>query len=202
MGIPTIWRVPDGSYAPGDTAVASAKMIVGNASGVGAAVTLAGDVTNDNAGTTAIGSEKVLSAMVSPLLIKYVKVTVTTGQILALNATPKTIIAAVSGSIHVIHRCVLVLNYNSAAYANNGILGLYETDASGVLLTGTVTLAEFLDNTADTIKELHPLAHSATTGLTRLDNKAVVLTMGTGETITGNSPVDVHCWYSTIPHLL
>src|SRR3990167_1753352 len=136
MGIPTIWRAPDGSWAACDTGVCSAKVIVGNSSGVGAAVTLAGDVTNDNAGTTAIGADKVLSAMVSPLLMKYVKVTASSAELLALNATPKTVIAAVSGSIHIVHSVVLVLNYNSAAYANNGVLGLYETNAAGAVLTG------------------------------------------------------------------
>jgi hypothetical protein len=98
-----------------------------------------------------------------------------------------------------VHRCLLNLRYNSAAYANNGILGLYETNAAGTLLTGTVTLASFLAQTASIQKELSTEAASATTGLTRLDNKAIVLTQATGESISGNSPVDVHCWYSTIP---
>lgn len=161
---------------------------------------ISGDVTVTGAGVTAIGSSKVLSAMLSPLLVKYSVTTVTSAQLLAINATPKTLVAAASGYIHVIHRAVLVLNYNSAAYADNGILGIYETNATGTLLTGTLTLASFLAQTADTIKELHPLAHSATTGLTRADNKAIVLTQATGESISGDSPVDVHLWYSTIPH--
>lgn len=162
---------------------------------------LSGDVTVTGAGVTAIGAAKVLSSMLSPLTIQYTTVTASSAQLLAINATPKTVVAAPgAGFVTIIHKAILVLNYNSAAYANNGILGLYETNAAGTLLTGTLTLASFLAQTADTIKELHPTAASATTGLTRLDNKAVVLTQATGESITGNSPVDVHCWYSTVPH--
>lgn len=164
-------------------------------------LSLTGDVTVTAAGVTAIGSEKVLSSMLSPLVIKYATVTASSAQLLAINATPKTVVPAPgAGYTTIIHKALLVLNYNSAAYANNGILGLYETNASGTLLTGTLTLASFLAQTADTIKELHPTAASATTGITRLDNKAVVLTQATGESITGNSPVDVHCWYSIVPH--
>ncbi|MEK7704953.1 MAG: hypothetical protein AAB426_08340 [Myxococcota bacterium] len=142
-----------------------------------------------------------LAANLDPPLTKYVKVAVSSAELLAINATPKTIVAAPgAGYTTVIHKVLLVLNYNSAAYANNGVLGLYETNAAGALLTGTLTLASFLAQVADTQRELHPTAASATTGLTRLDNKAVVLTQATGESITGNSPVDVHCWYSTVPN--
>jgi hypothetical protein len=169
--------------------------------GASLAALLSGDITSDSSGVTAIGASKVLSAMLSPLLVRYVKVPVTSAEILAINATPKAVVAAPgAGYIVNVHKAVLVLNYGTVAYANNGILGLYETNASGTLLTGTLTLASFLAQTADTIKELHPTAASATTGLTRLDNKAVVLTQATGESITGDSPVDVHCWYSIVPH--
>lgn len=135
-------------------------------------------------------------------MLKYVAVTVPSAEVLALNATPKTIVPAPgAGYTTVIHKALLVLNYNSAAYSANGILGLYETDASGQVLTGTLTLASFLGATTDTQKELSPsAAHSSTTGLTRLANKAVVLTMATGETTTGDSPVTVHCWYSIVPN--
>ncbi len=155
------------------------------------AVPLSGDGTLSSAGVLTLGVTQV----------KYVKVAVSSAELLAINAAPKTIVAAPgAGFTTILHNALLVLNYNSVAYANNGILGLYETNASGTLLTGTLTLASFLDQTADTQKELHPSAASATTGLTRGDNKAVVLTQATGESISGDSPVDVHCWYSTVPN--
>jgi hypothetical protein len=45
-----------------DAHLASAKIYVGNGSGLAVAVTQTGDVTNDNAGVTAIGSDKVTYA--------------------------------------------------------------------------------------------------------------------------------------------
>lgn len=150
-------------------------------------------------GDATLAANGVLS--LADTFVRYTSVAVSSAELLAINATPKTIVAAPgAGFTTIIHRALLVLDYNSAAYANNGILGLYETDAAGTLLTGTLTLASFLAQTADTQKELHPTAASATTGMTRLANKAVVLTQATGESITGDSPVDVHCWYSIVPH--
>ena len=172
------------------SAKTSGQILVGDGTDV-VSVAVSGDATLSAAGALTLAVTQA----------KYVKVPVSSAEILAINATPKTIVAAPgAGFTTVIHKALLVLNYNSAAYANNGVLGLYETNAAGALLTGTLTLASFLAQTADTQKELHPTAASATTGLTRLDNKAVVLTAATGETITGDSPVDVHCWYSTVPN--
>jgi hypothetical protein len=53
----------DGLSAPGDITLASAKIIVGNGAGVGAAVSMSGDVTIDNTGATAIGAKKVVASM-------------------------------------------------------------------------------------------------------------------------------------------
>lgn len=168
----------------------SGQILVGDGTDV-VSVAVSGDATLSAAGALTLAATQV----------KYVKVPVSSAELLAINATPKTIVAAPgAGFTTVVQAALLVLNYNSAAYVNNGILGLYETNAAGTLLTGTLTLASFLGQTADTQKELNPTAASATTGLTRLDNKAVVLTQATGESITGNSPIDVHCWYSTVPN--
>lgn len=173
------------------SAKAAGQVVLGDGSDAISAA-LSGDI----ASVSAAGA-----VALAPTLVRYAKVPVSSAELLAINATPKTIVAAPgAGFFTKIHAALAVLNYNSAAYANNGILGLYETNAAGTLLTGTLTLASFLALTADAIKELHPTAASATTGLTRLDNKAVVLTQATGESISGNSPVDVHCWYSIIPH--
>lgn len=180
----------------------SGKVLLGDGTDITSAA-LSGDVTVNGTGVTAIGASKVLSAMVSPLLVRYATGTLTAAQAAALNSAPQTIIAApTAGYINVVHRCVLVLNYATAAITDNGIVGLYETDSTGALLTGTLTLASFLGAGADTIKELHPLAHSATTGLTRLDNKAIVLSQATGDSTVGTatSTVSYHVWYSIIPH--
>lgn len=54
-----------GVQEPGDIALADGKIVVGNASNVGAAVTMSGDVTITNAGVAAIGAGKVTAAMLA-----------------------------------------------------------------------------------------------------------------------------------------
>ena len=55
----------DDLLAVADVACADGKIIVGDASGKGAAVSMSGDVTIDNTGVTAIGAGKVTSAMLA-----------------------------------------------------------------------------------------------------------------------------------------
>lgn len=59
---------------PGDLTLADGAIIVGNGSNVGAAVTPAGDVTFTNLGATAIGANKILTAMISSSQITATKI--------------------------------------------------------------------------------------------------------------------------------
>jgi len=186
---------------PGRT-LANGKVEVGNASGVAVAVTPSGDVTFTNAGVASIGAGKVTSAMMSALTIRYATISLNATQACALNSAPQTVVAAPgAGFVTIVHRAICVLNFSGAAITANGIVGLYETDSAGQVITGTLTLATFLGASADVMKTIQPI-DSATTGTTRLDNKAIVLSQATGDSTKGSatSTVDVHCWYSTVPH--
>jgi len=59
--------LPDISLEVGDLALASAKIVVGNAQGVAAAVALSGDATIDNAGALTIGTGAVEDSMIEAL---------------------------------------------------------------------------------------------------------------------------------------
>jgi hypothetical protein len=128
----------------------------------------------------------------------WAEIDITYTEMLAINATPKELVAAPgAGYVNEFVSALLILDYNSAAYVNNGILGVYETNAAGALLSGTTTLASFLGKTADTMVRLGP-AQEATpslVGQVHLANKALVLTQATGESITGDSPVRVKIVY-------
>jgi len=124
--------------------------------------------------------------------IDYAEIAITSAELLALNATPKTLVAAPgTGYVTEFISALLILDYVSAAYANNGILGVYETNAAGPVQSDTVALADFLAKTADTMVVLQALSADTT----MLANKALVLTMATGESITGDSPVRVKVAY-------
>ncbi len=88
----------DGPAAAGDT-LASARILVGNSSNVAAAVAPTGDVTINNSGVTAIGSGKVLSAMISSSQITLAHLAASTLSSIASMCT-STVTSHVSSSAH------------------------------------------------------------------------------------------------------
>ncbi|MHA1288244.1 MAG: hypothetical protein ACTSPB_12645, partial [Candidatus Thorarchaeota archaeon] len=142
-----------GDITEAEIAIADGKVLIGNASGVAAAITLSGDITMTNAGVVTISDDKIGNAELVNTHIQYATVEVSSAEIKALNATPKTLVAAqgVNTVIELIS-LTMFLDYGSVAYDSNGILGVYETDSTGVLVSDTVALADFLAKTADTIK--------------------------------------------------
>lgn len=133
--------------------------------------------------------------------VRYVDVTVTTGQLLALNATPKTLVAAPgAGKLLMFHRALLFLDYNSAAYdgiAAGEDLSFKYTNGSGAQVA-SVEATGFLDATADALR----IAQPDVAAPTPVANAALVLHMLTGEIATGNSPLIVRTFYSVLPSTL
>lgn len=132
---------------------------------------------------------------------RYVDKTITSAQLLALNATPITILPAPgAGKAWVIDRVVLTLPYNSVAYAGIAAgedLAFKYTDAAGTTIL-TVEATGFLDATANAVRYA-----PGPTGLqTPTINAAIVLHMLTGEIITGNSPLKIRMYYRAISSLL
>lgn len=135
--------------------------------------------------------------------LNYVDVVVSSAEILALNATPKTLVAAPGANkILVFHGAVFFLDYNSAAYA--GIAAgedwtVKYTDASGAVVAYLETTG-FLDLTADAYRLALPAGASAAVlpSVTPVANAALVLHQLTAEIITGDSPVAVRVFYSVV----
>ena len=124
--------------------------------------------------------------------VQYATIEVPSTEILALFATPKELVAAPGvGKVLEFLSAVLVLDFNSAAYATNGILSVRETNAAGTAHSATALLAAFLAQTADTILPVQPLA----TGLALAENTPMVLSAAAAETATGDSPMTVKVAY-------
>jgi len=123
-------------------------------------------------------------------------ITITTAQILALFATPITVIAAPgAGKFITIDSVTAWYEYNAAAYA--GIAAGEDwafkyTNASGAELTGQIETTGFLDQTADGIRRVGGLASV----ITPVANAVVVLHQLSAEIITGDSPVHLHINYT------
>lgn len=91
-----VWSVIDASTG-GLPALANGTVWVGNASNVATAVTLSGDITMTNAGVTAIGAGKVLTAMIANNAVDGTKIAIgsqATGSIMYYNGTDWVVLAA------------------------------------------------------------------------------------------------------------
>lgn len=129
----------------------------------------------------------------------YADVTVTTGELLALNTTPKTLVAAPgAGNILVLDTAQLWLDYNSTAYdgiAAGEDLSIKYTNGSGVEVA-QIEATGFLDGTADETRYVKAASAAA---VQPVANAALVLFMLTGNIATGNSPLKVRTWYRVLP---
>lgn len=158
----------------------------------------------DSAVTTAkIANNNVTAAKLDPQVLHSVDVTVSTAEILALNATPKTVLAAPGVGLFIRPvSALLMLDYNSAAYA--GIAGgedlTFKYTNSGGTTLMTVETTGFLDQTADATRYVEPAV--ASTDITPVANAPVVLHLLSGEITTGNSPLKIRFFYKVLPTVL
>lgn len=131
--------------------------------------------------------------------VKKADVLVTSAEVLALNATPKTIVAAPGAGKYLEFLGAFVfLDYNSAAYVDDAgeDLVFKYTNAAGVAISNSLD-GDLFDGTADTLAIANPLNAAAST-VEILANAAIVLHLLVGEWITGNSPLKVRCFYREI----
>lgn len=138
--------------------------------------------------------------------IKFVDVTVSSAELLALNATPKQLVAAPgAGSALIFEGAVAFLDYNAAAYAgiaSGEDLAVKYTDSSGLQVASCET-DPFLTATADATRYIHPYkAASGNSAITPVENAALVLHMLTGEITTGDSPLKLRVYYRVVPFTL
>lgn len=134
--------------------------------------------------------------------------TISSAQLLALNATPITIVAAPGANICLIPTGLLLFyDYNSAAYAGIAAgedLIVRYTNGSGAGTVG-VEATGFLDQTSDQWRYAYPISQGATQPLnsfTPVANAALVLHMATGEITTGNSPLYGRIWFRKVQMIL
>lgn len=125
---------------------------------------------------------------------------VTSAQLLALNATPQTIIAAPGAGLAIIPTRTIVYKPAGTAYAGIATgedLVLKYTNGSGAQCSGVIETTGFLDQaTAQTRVVGMPGATGTTAGdYAPVANAAVVLHLLVGEITTGDSPLYVRVWY-------
>lgn len=125
-------------------------------------------------------------------------VTVTTGELLALHATPVVLVAAPGlGKALILVDAQLMLDYATTAYdgvAAGEDLEIRYTDGSGQLVA-TIETTGFIDQAADAYRHIYPAAAAA---IAPVANAALVIDLASGEIATGNSPLKVRVRYREI----
>lgn len=135
----------------------------------------------------------VTPALVDQWAVLSKTVTLTTAQVLALNTTPITLIAAPGASKYIrVVDIVASIDYESAAYATNTTLEFRYTNGSGTKVTADI--ANLLDTTAD--KAISVWWLEAELVLTA--NAPVVATVATGDPVTWDSDVEVTVYYKLV----
>ncbi len=184
--------------------LASGNVFVGSAGNIATGVAMTGDVTIGNTGVTAIGANKVLSSMVSPLLPKYTTVAITAAQFNGMYAAPKLILAAGgANTLIVVHRAILAMTFVSAAYAAGGVVGFqYDSTVhgAGVAATNTEAAADFFAAASSAFQFEGVSGNTvAISPFTTSVNKGLYLSNLTQAFTTGDGTFVCHLWYSIIP---
>jgi len=181
-------------------ALTSGNIIVGSVANVPTSVAMAGDITIIAAGTTAIGANKVLSSMVSPLLIKYAAVAISAVEFNGMYAAPKALVAAGgANTLLVLHGLDLLMTYVSANYAAGGVAAVqYDSTANGAGVIASTTLAASTFQAAASTGFKFNAGVVAQTFSTCV-NKGLYLSNVTGAFTTGDSTFVAHVWYSVVP---
>lgn len=179
--------------------LATGHILAGNA-GVVTDVTMSGDITIGATGVTAIGANKVLSSMLSPLTIKYAAVAISAAEFNGMYAAPKLLVAAGgANTLLVLDKVDLLMTYGAAAYAAGGVAAVqYDSTANGAGVIASTTLS------AATFQAAASTGFMFNTGVvpqtfSTCVNKGLYLSNITGAFTTGDSNFVAHVWYKVIP---
>lgn len=190
------------AVVPGSLAntLTSANIFVGSAGNVATGVAMSGDTTISNAGVVAIGANKVLSSMVSPLVRKYVAVTISAAAFNGMYAAPIQLVAAGgANTLLVLDQLQIAMTYNSVNYAAGGVAAVqYDStiNGAGVIASTTLSAATFQAAASSTFTMN---AGVVVLPFTTTVNKGLFLSNITGAFTTGNSAMVAHVWYRQIP---
>lgn len=180
--------------------LASGNLLVGSAGGVATSVASSGDVTIIASGATAIGANKVLSSMVSPLLLKYASVAISAAEFNGMYAAPKLLLAAGgANTLQVLQQLQLLMTYVSANYAAGGVAAVqYDSTVNGAGVIASTTLSAATFQAAASTGFVFNAGVVPET-FTTCVNKGLYLSNVTGAFTTGDSTFVAHLWYRTIP---
>lgn len=152
-----------------------------------------------------LAAGSVVAAKLEEQVERIADVTITSAEILALNATPITLIAAPGADKAIIFEGAVL--HKPAGTAYGGIaagedLSLKYTDDSG-LAVGGAEMTGFADDTGAQTRHIRGYAAaSAISSITPVANAALVAHMLVGEITTGDSDFLLRIYYRIVPTVL
>jgi hypothetical protein len=129
--------------------------------------------------------------------IRWAEVALTSPEILALRATPKTLVSAPgAGKVLEFVGALLLLDATATAYVESAAnLSVRYENTTGAKASDDIEATGFIDQTADTMTTARPKA-DAIVAATGCANKALVLhNLGAGEYTTGTGTMRVKVSY-------
>lgn len=130
-------------------------------------------------------------------ITRYAEVTISTAQVLAIRATPITLVAAPgAGRILTLKAALLILDYNSIAYTESADnMAIKYTNGSGAAVSQAIEMTGFIDQTADMVTNAQPKIDTIVTAAASANQALVLHNTGDGEYAAGNSPIRVKVSY-------
>jgi len=137
--------------------------------------------------------------------LRQVDVTITSAELLALNATPQTIVAAPGANLASIFVGCMVHKPAGTAYAGIAAgedLAINYTNGAG-LQVASIETTGFLDQTGAETRWAHAYsAASAISSITPVANAVLVMQLLVGEITTGDSDLNIRVFYRIVPTVL
>lgn len=165
--------------------LASGKIFIGDSSGNAQPITLSGDVTVTNAGVTSLAANGIVSADLDQNVIQVNNTQLTNAQILALEATPITLISApAANTAVVVHKLCFVLDAAAGAYTESSDDFVVEYATGGVDIVKADN-TDGLDDAVVTTRCYTPL-HEGTPIIIAAANTACTTTCGGLECMFGD----------------
>ena len=155
---------------------------------------LTADLDNLAVTTGKIAAGAVTSPKLDAPIVRYAEVEILAAEILALFATPKTLVAAPgAGKVLEFISLLLAYDWGTVAYTigTAGNLQVKYTDGSGVAVSTTRAATGFLDAVADTLSSLDKLEAT----VVPVVNAPLVLTVATASPTAGDSPIHAKVAY-------
>ncbi len=183
---------------PGNQALASTKILVGDSGGTAQAVNLSGDATLSNTGVITIGAGATGLSKLASSVTAEATGTLTQTNILAMNGAAVSLIAGVTGVFLFIEFIELLHTYSTTVYAGGGVVSIQYTASTAItefaktVFTGASSAAYYqrptlydLDNSTGTGTGL--------TGITALGGLGVEITCASGA-FTGGNVANIVKW--------